>query len=152
MKPTGDPGPIGHEAVRACCPWHHPSAMCVVACIQAFTGSSVCFKNRITITHACPLWFQKGHVHVDVIWARADAIRVLEHLYAKKSKLPMQHPYGLCKGLTRNLYNYLKSRMGPVCDPYGPIRRMTVYGPNGRKPVSAFSHILYGARMDQKIF
>ena len=62
--------------------WHHPPPTGMVACIQAFYGFSVCFKHRISITRACTLCFHKGHVHVYFIWARADAIRVLEHLYA----------------------------------------------------------------------
>ena len=62
--------------------WNHPPATGMVACIQAFYGFSVCFKHRISITRACTLCFHKGHVHVYFIWARADAIRVLEHLYA----------------------------------------------------------------------
>ena len=104
--------------------WKHPPATCMVicACIHAFTGFSLCFKHRISITHACPLSFHKGHVHVDVIWTRADAIRVLEYIYAKASKLPMQDPYGF---------------WDPIRDPQGactimgtirPIRRMAVYG------------------------
>ena len=57
--------------------------------------------------------FHKGHVHVDVIWAYADAIRVLEHLYAKIEtihagiKKPIRRP-------ARGLYDYHKSRMGTI--------------------------------------
>ena len=69
----------------------------------------MCFNHRISITRACPLYFHKGHAHVDVIWIHADVIRVLEHIYAKKSKLlmrtrtdfearkePIREPQGAC--------------------------------------------------------
>ena len=47
--------------------------------IHTFTGFSLCFKYRISITNTCPLCFHKGYVHVDVIWTRTDAMQVLEH-------------------------------------------------------------------------
>ena len=95
--------------------------------------------------HTGFLWFHKGHVHVDVIWARADAIRFLEHPYAKLSNLPMQDPYGFLKPRKEPIRDpqwvctiILKAEWGPyscgpVCDPYGPIRRMTVYGPKWKE-------------------
>ena len=51
---------------------------------------------NLTVAHACPLAsIYKGNVNVDVIWAHADDIRVLDDLYAKRSKLPMRDPYGI---------------------------------------------------------
>ena len=128
MKPTGDPGPIGlgksYRPVAIGNSMISPPATCMVACNQPFTVFSVCFKNRISIsiTHACPLCFLKGHVLVDVICARSDAIWVLKHLCTKtkKSKLPMQDPYGFetpqgtHKGLARGLYDYLKSQIRTI--------------------------------------
>ena len=55
-------------------------------------GSLCAYESDLNNT-CVTLCFHKGHVHADVIWARADAIRVLEHIYAKKSKLHMQDPY-----------------------------------------------------------
>ena len=77
---------------------------------KAFYGFSLCFKHRISITRACPLCFHKVHVHVDVIWLCADAIRVLEHLYAtdfETRKEPIRRP-------ARGLYDYLKRQMGTI--------------------------------------
>ena len=60
------------EAVRACGPRK----------FHMLSTDSLC---RISITRACPLCFHKGHAHVDVIWARAEAIRDMEHIVTHRS-------------------------------------------------------------------
>ena len=74
------------------------------------------------------------------IWARADAIRVLEHLYAKKSKLPMQGPYGFFSPHKKPKRDpqgactiIMKAEWGPY-DPYGPYDGWLSKVQNGRKP------------------